>query len=136
MAIKVGINGFGRIGRRVLRAALQGKEFTHIEVVAINDLTDNATSAHLLRYDSVMGRLQAEVKVTEKGLVVNGKQILITAIKDPAQIPWRDMGVEYVIESTGISRTPRRPGATSTPGPRRSSSPLRPKMKTRPSSWA
>jgi glyceraldehyde 3-phosphate dehydrogenase len=102
MSIKVGINGFGRIGRSVLRAALQGKEFGNIEVVAINDLTDNATSAHLLRYDSVMGRLQAEVKVAEKGLVVNGKQILITAIKEPGQIPWRDMGVEYVIESTGI----------------------------------
>jgi glyceraldehyde 3-phosphate dehydrogenase (phosphorylating) len=102
MSIKVGINGFGRIGRSVLRAALQGKEFANLEVVAINDLTDNATSAHLLRYDSVMGRLQAEVKVTEKGLVVNGKQILITAIKDPGQIPWRDMSVEYVIESTGI----------------------------------
>ena len=101
MSIKVGVNGFGRIGRSVLRAALQGKEFANIEVVAINDLTDNATSAHLLRYDSVMGRLQAEVKVSEKGLVVNGKQILITAIKDPGQIPWRDMGVEYVIESTG-----------------------------------
>jgi glyceraldehyde 3-phosphate dehydrogenase len=102
MSIKVGINGFGRIGRSVLRAALQGKEFANLEVLAINDLTDNATSAHLLRYDSVMGRLQAEVKVSEKGLVVNGKQILITAIKDPGQIPWRDMGVEYVIESTGI----------------------------------
>jgi len=102
MSTKVGINGFGRIGRSVLRAALQGKGYANIEVVAINDLTDNATSAHLLRYDSVMGRLQADVKVTEKGLVVNGKQILITAIKDPSQIPWRDMGVEYVIESTGI----------------------------------
>jgi glyceraldehyde 3-phosphate dehydrogenase len=102
MPIKVGINGFGRIGRSVFRAALQGKEFSGIEIVAINDLTDNATSAHLLKYDSIMGRLKAEVKVTEKGLVVNGKDVLITARKDPSQIPWRDLSVEYVVESTGL----------------------------------
>ena len=84
------------------RAALQGKEFSEIEIVAINDLTDNATSAHLLKYDSIMGRLKAEVKVTEKGLVVDGKNVVITASKDPTQIPWRDLGVEYVVESTGL----------------------------------
>jgi len=70
--------------------------------VAINDLTDNTTLAHLLRYDSIMGRLKAEVKVTEKGLVVDGKEVVITARKDPAQIPWRDLSVEYVVESTGL----------------------------------
>jgi glyceraldehyde 3-phosphate dehydrogenase len=102
MAIKVGINGFGRIGRSVFRAALEGKAFSDIEIVAINDLTDNATLSHLLRYDSIMGRLKAEVKVTEKGLVVDGKTVIITASKDPAQISWRDLGVEYVIESTGL----------------------------------
>ena len=102
MAIKVGINGFGRIGRSVFRAALQGKEFSSIEIVAINDLTDNSTSAHLLKYDSVMGRFNMEVKVTEKGLVVGGKQVVITARKDPSQIPWRDLGVDYVVESTGL----------------------------------
>ena len=102
MPIKAGINGFGRIGRSVFRAALQGKEFSDIDIVAINDLTDNATSAHLLKYDSVMGRLRAEVKVTEKGVVVNGKDVVITARKDPSQIPWRDLSVEYVIESTGL----------------------------------
>ena len=102
MPIRVGINGFGRIGRSVFRAALQGKEFSGIEIVAINDLTDNATSAHLLKYDSIMGRLKAEVKVTEKGLVVNGKEVLITASKDPSQIRWRDLSVEYVVESTGL----------------------------------
>jgi glyceraldehyde 3-phosphate dehydrogenase len=101
MAIKVGINGFGRIGRSVFRAALQGKEFSALEITAINDLTDNATSAHLLKYDSIMGRLKAEVKVTEKGLVVNGKEVVITARKDPKEIPWRDLSVEYVVESTG-----------------------------------
>jgi glyceraldehyde 3-phosphate dehydrogenase len=102
MAIRVGINGFGRIGRSVFRAALEGKEFSGIEIVAINDLTDNATLSHLLKYDSIMGRLKAEVKVTEKGLVVDGKTVVIAARKDPAQIPWRDLGVEYVIESTGL----------------------------------
>jgi len=102
MAIKVGINGFGRIGRSVFRAALEGKEFSGIEIAAINDLTDNATLSHLLKYDSIMGRLKAEVKVTEKGLVVDGKTVVITASKDPAQIPWRDLGAEYVIESTGL----------------------------------
>jgi len=102
MAIKVGINGFGRIGRSVFRAALQGKEFSNIEIVAINDLTDNSTSAHLLKYDSIMGRLKAGVKVTEKGLLVDGRQVVITARKEPSQIPWRDLGVEYVVESTGL----------------------------------
>ncbi len=102
MAMKVGINGFGRIGRSVFRAALQGKEFSNFEIVAINDLTDNSTSAHLLKYDSIMGRLNAEVKVTEKGLLVDGKQVVITARKEPSQIPWRDLGVEYVVESTGL----------------------------------
>lgn len=102
MAIKVGVNGFGRIGRSVFRAALQGQEFSNIEIVAINDLTDNSTLAHLLKYDSIMGRLKAEVKVTEKGLLVDGRQVVITARKDPSQIPWRDLGVEYVVESTGL----------------------------------
>ncbi len=98
---RVGINGFGRIGRSVMRAALKSPDFSAIEIVAINDLTDNITLAHLLKYDSIMGRLAAEVKVTEKGLLVNGRDVLITAIKEPGKIPWRDIGVEYVIESTG-----------------------------------
>ncbi len=100
--MRVAINGFGRVGRSVMRAALKAEEFSEVEIVAINDLTDNATLAHLLKYDSIMGRLQAEVKVTEKGLVVNGREVVITAIKDPAKIPWRDLGVEYVVESTGL----------------------------------
>lgn len=102
MSIRVGINGFGRIGRSVMRAALKAENFSEIEIVAINDLTDNSTLAHLLKYDSIMGRLNMEVKVQEKGLRVNGKDVVITAIKDPAQIPWRDLSVEYVVESTGI----------------------------------
>jgi glyceraldehyde 3-phosphate dehydrogenase len=85
-----------------MRAALKAEEFSTIEIVAINDLTDNSTLAHLLQYDSIMGRLNAEVKVKEKGLVVKGKEVVITAIKEPAQIPWRDLSVEYVVESTGL----------------------------------
>ena len=100
--MRVGINGFGRIGRSVMRAALKAEEFSEVEIVAINDLTDNATLAHLLRYDSIMGRLHAEVKVAETGLVVNGREVVITAIKEPAKIPWRDLAVEYVVESTGL----------------------------------
>ena len=102
MPIRVGINGFGRIGRSVMRAALKAEEFSEIEIVALNDLTDNSTLAHLLKYDSIMGRLHAEVQVKEKGLVVNGREVVITAIKDPARIPWRDLSVEYVVESTGF----------------------------------
>ncbi|MBM4330214.1 MAG: type I glyceraldehyde-3-phosphate dehydrogenase [Deltaproteobacteria bacterium] len=102
MSIRVGINGFGRIGRSVMRAALKAESFSEIEIVAINDLTDNSTLAHLLKYDSIMGRLNMEVKLQEKGLMINGKDVVITAIKDPAQIPWRDLSVEYVVESTGI----------------------------------
>jgi len=102
MSVRIGINGFGRIGRSVFRAALQGEEFSEIEIVGINDLTDNSTLAHLLKYDSIMGRLKAEVKITEKGLVVKGKEVVITARKEPAQIPWRDLSVEYVVESTGL----------------------------------
>ncbi len=100
--MRVGINGFGRIGRSIMRAALKAEEFSEVEIVAINDLTDNATLAHLLKYDSIMGRLPAEVKVAEKGLVVNGREVVITAIKEPAKIPWRDLAVEYVVESTGL----------------------------------
>jgi glyceraldehyde 3-phosphate dehydrogenase len=102
MPVKIGINGFGRIGRSVFRAALQGKEFSEIQIVAINDLTDNHTLAHLLKYDSIMGRLKADVKVNEKGLVIDGKEVMVTARKEPGQIPWRDLAVEYVVESTGL----------------------------------
>ena len=98
MTIRVGINGFGSIGRRFFRIALNRKD---IEVVAINDLTPPATSAHLLKYDSNFGTLDAEVTATEDSIVVNGKKIRVYASKDPAQIPWREHGVDIVIESTG-----------------------------------
>ena len=104
MAIKVGINGFGRIGRNVFRASKIYPEFKEIEIVAVNDLTENSVLAHLLRYDSVMGRFNAEVSASEDGIVVDGKTIRVTAIREPAEIPWADSGVEYVIESTGRFR--------------------------------
>ncbi len=101
MAIKVGINGFGRIGRNFFRASLDNPE---IEIVGINDLTDAYTLAHLLKYDSVHGRFKGTVEAKEKSIVVNGKEIEITAIKDPAQLPWKDLGVDIAIESTGVFR--------------------------------
>lgn len=101
MSIRVGINGFGRIGRMVFRAALMDPEFSDLEIVAINDLTDNATLAHLLKYDSVMGTLKQDIKSTDKGLVVDGRTVVVYEQKDPAAIPWKDHGVQYVVESTG-----------------------------------
>jgi glyceraldehyde 3-phosphate dehydrogenase len=98
MAIKVGINGFGRIGRNVFRAALANP---NVEIVAVNDLTDAATLAHLLKYDSVHGTLNAEVKVDNGTILVNGKAIKVLAERDPAALPWGKLGVDVVVESTG-----------------------------------
>jgi glyceraldehyde 3-phosphate dehydrogenase len=98
MAIKVGINGFGRIGRNFFRTSLGNKE---IEIAAINDLTDAKTLAHLLKYDSVHGIFDAKVEAKEGAIIVNGKESKILAVKDPAVLPWKDMGVDIVIESTG-----------------------------------
>ncbi len=104
MAIKVGINGFGRIGRNVFRASRLYKEFEPIEIVAINDLTDIRTLAHLLKYDSVMGTFHPDVKVEDDTIVVDGRQIQVSAFREPSKIPWREAGVEYVIEATGRFR--------------------------------
>lgn len=98
MAVKIGINGFGRIGRNVFRAALKNPE---IEVVAVNDLTDAKTLAHLLKYDSVHGTLDAEVSVNGNNIVVNGKEIVVKAERDPANLGWGELGVDIVVESTG-----------------------------------
>ena len=98
MAIRIGINGFGRIGRNMLRASLNDKDF---EFVAINDLTDAETLAHLLKYDSVHGTLNVAVEAREDRIIVNGKPIKILAKKDPKELPWKDLGVDLVIESTG-----------------------------------
>jgi glyceraldehyde 3-phosphate dehydrogenase len=101
MAVRVGINGFGRIGRNAFKAALE-KYGDSIEFVAINDLTDAATLAHLLKYDSCFGKFNGEVTAKDDSLVVNGKEIKILAEKDPGNLPWKDMGVDIVIESTGL----------------------------------
>ena len=101
MAIKVGINGFGRIGRNAFRAALKNSELD-LDFVAINDLTDPQTLAHLLKYDSVHGILPDDIGSTEKGLVVNGKEISVLAERDPGSLSWSDFGVDVVIESTGF----------------------------------
>ncbi|MGA3131477.1 MAG: type I glyceraldehyde-3-phosphate dehydrogenase [Terracidiphilus sp.] len=98
MAVKVGINGFGRIGRNVLRAALGNKE---IDFVAVNDLTSPATLAHLLKYDSILGNLPNEIHSGEDFISVDGKKIKVYAEKDPAKLPWADVGTQVVIESTG-----------------------------------
>ncbi|MDY0096584.1 MAG: type I glyceraldehyde-3-phosphate dehydrogenase, partial [Candidatus Vecturithrix sp.] len=102
MSIKVGINGFGRIGRLVFKAGYTRK---NIEFVAVNDLTDAKTLAHLLKYDSVHGRFPGKVEATEDSILVNGKAIKVLAEKDPAKLPWKELGVDVVIESTGIFRS-------------------------------
>ncbi|MGI5487373.1 type I glyceraldehyde-3-phosphate dehydrogenase [Microtetraspora malaysiensis] len=100
MSIRVGVNGFGRIGRNFWRAvAASGKD---IEIVAVNDLTDNATLAHLLKYDSILGRLPYEVKASADEITVDGKAIKAFAERDPAKLPWGDLGVDVVVESTGL----------------------------------
>jgi glyceraldehyde 3-phosphate dehydrogenase len=99
MAVKVGINGFGRIGRNIMRAALGSKD---IDFVAVNDLTNAATLAHLLKYDSVLGNLSADVTATADGISVDGDEFKVLSVKDPAQLPWKDLGVDVVFESTGI----------------------------------
>ncbi|WP_022981553.1 type I glyceraldehyde-3-phosphate dehydrogenase [Ideonella sp. B508-1] len=104
MTIRIGINGFGRIGRMVLRAAVQN--FAHdIEIVGINDLLEPDYLAYLLSYDSVHGRFQGEVAVEGQTLIVNGRRIRLSAVKDPAELAWADIGVDVVIESTGLFLT-------------------------------
>jgi glyceraldehyde 3-phosphate dehydrogenase len=104
MAIKIGINGFGRIGRNVFRAIVsQNLLGSKLDVVAVNDITDTKTLAHLLKYDSVLGRFDAEVSCDAENLVVNDKKIRVLSIKEgPAKLPWKDLGVEIVLESTGL----------------------------------
>ena len=101
MSIRVGINGFGRIGRVVFRTALGGKD---IEVVGVNDLADAKTLAHLLKHDSVHGALAAEVTSKDGAIFVDGRETRVTAVKDPASLPWKELGVDIVVESTGVFR--------------------------------
>jgi len=99
MAVRVGINGFGRIGRNIMRAALGDK---NIDFVAVNDLTNAATLAHLLKYDSVLGNLHAKVEATSDAISVDGDEFKVLSMRDPAQLPWKDLGVDVVFESTGL----------------------------------
>jgi glyceraldehyde 3-phosphate dehydrogenase len=99
MTVKIGINGFGRIGRLVFRAALNKPE---LEIVAINDLTSAETNAHLLKYDSIHGTFQGEIKAEENNIIVNGKKVKVLAERDPQNLPWGDLGVDIVVESTGL----------------------------------
>src|SRR3989454_5488533 len=101
MTTRVGINGFGRIGRQSLKAILE-RHPHDLEVVAVNDLTDTKTNAHLLKYDSTYGRFPGEVEATADSLIVNGHTVKVLSQRDPAQIPWEDLGIEIVIESTGL----------------------------------
>ncbi len=101
MVTRIGINGFGRIGRQVLRATLE-RHPDKLEVVAINDLSDSKTNAHLFKYDSSYGIYPGEVKPTEKGISIEGKEIQVLAERDPSNLPWGDLGIDIVVESTGI----------------------------------
>lgn len=102
MAIKVGINGYGRIGRNILRALYEAKRTGEIEIVAINDLGDAATNAHLTQYDTAHGRFPGEVHVDGDSMVVNGNRVRVLAERDPAKLPWGELGVQFVLECTGL----------------------------------
>jgi glyceraldehyde 3-phosphate dehydrogenase len=99
MAIKVGINGFGRIGRNIMRAALGNRD---IDFVAVNDLTNASTLAHLLKYDSILGNLKADISAKGDRISVDGEEFQVLSTKDPAQLPWKDLGVDVVFERTGL----------------------------------
>jgi len=101
MSLKIGINGFGRIGRNFFRASYKNPEY---DIIAVNDITDAETLAHLLQYDSVLGKLDSEIKATDEAIIVDGKKIKVLSEKNPSDINWQKLGVSYVIESTGLFR--------------------------------
>src|SRR5579859_4492336 len=111
MAIKVGINGYGRIGRNILRALYEAKRTSQIQIVALNDLGDAKTNAHLTRYDTVHGKFPGEVSVDGDSMIVNGDRIRVLAERDPAKLPWGDLGVEFVLECTGLFTSKAKAGA-------------------------
>src|SRR6478752_5234478 len=102
MPVKVAINGYGRIGRNVLRALYESKRNNEIRIVAVNDLGDAETNAHLTQYDTAQGKFPGEVGVEGGDLVVNGDKIKVCAERDPAKLPWKDLGVDIVLECTGL----------------------------------
>ncbi len=111
MAIKVGINGYGRIGRNILRALYEAKRNGEVQIVALNDLGDAKTNVHLTKYDTAHGKFPGEVKVDGDSMVVNGDRIKVLAERDPAKLPWGDLGVEYVLECTGLFTSKAKAGA-------------------------
>lgn len=119
MTIKIGINGFGRIGRNIFRAIDKYEIFKDVEVKAVNDLTNNTILAHLLKYDSVMGVFDKKVEVVDRGFRVDGQQVEVTSHRNPADIPWGDLGVDYVIESTGLFVTEEKASAHINAGARK-----------------
>lgn len=116
MTIKVGINGYGRIGRNILRALYESRRTGEIQIVAVNDLGDANTNAHLTQYDTAHGRFPGEVKVDGDSIVVNGDRIRVLAERDPARLPWGSLGVEYVLECTGLFTSKAKAGAHLTGG--------------------
>ncbi|HEY3655850.1 MAG TPA: type I glyceraldehyde-3-phosphate dehydrogenase [Steroidobacteraceae bacterium] len=116
MAIKVGINGYGRIGRNVLRALYEGKHKDAVKIVAINDLGDANTNVHLTRFDTVHGRFPGDVRVDGDSMVVNGDRIRVVAQRDPAKLPWGELGVDFVLECTGLFTTKAKASAHLTAG--------------------
>ena len=116
MAIKVGINGYGRIGRNILRALYEGKHSDGIKIVAINDLGDANTNVHLTRFDTVHGRFRGDVHVEQDSMVVNGDRIRVVAQRDPAKLPWHELGVEFVLECTGLFTSKAKASAHITAG--------------------
>ncbi|MGA2187306.1 MAG: type I glyceraldehyde-3-phosphate dehydrogenase [Steroidobacteraceae bacterium] len=116
MTIKVGINGYGRIGRNVLRALYEGKHKDAIQIVAINDLGDANTNAHLTRYDTVHGRFHGDVRVDGDSMVVSGDRIRVVAQRDPSKLPWGELGVEFVLECTGLFTSKAKASAHLTAG--------------------
>lgn len=116
MTIKVGINGYGRIGRNTLRALHEGKHAGEIQIAAINDLGDAKTNAHLTRFDTVHGRFRGDVHVDGDSMVVNGDRIRVIAQRDPAKLPWGELGVDFVLECTGLFTSKAKTSAHLTAG--------------------
>jgi len=129
MPIKVAINGYGRIGRNVLKALYEGEHRGAITIVAVNDLGDAKTNAHLTRYDTAHGPFPFDVGVEGDSLVVDGDKIKVCAERDPSKLPWKQLGVDVVLECTGLFTTKEMPACTSKPARTRSSS-RRPRAKT------
>ena len=129
MAVRVGINGFGRIGRLVFRAAMEAKR-EDVEFVAINDLGTAEANAHLLKYDSVHGRFRGEVEATADAIRVDGRSVQVLAERDPAKLPWGDLGVDIVMECTGLFSSRDAAAKHLEAGPRRCWSPHPPRART------